>query len=141
MIKALFLVAMLSLSLPQSSVGSVDGVWIAEFDGRTFIRLELHTVSGTTRGGMSLGHFEVDEQGAVRRAEEAPNDLAPIINFAKRGSVLTFSRKGVGKPEPFEVRLIDANAAELRVILSDSDRKAFAEEGIPMPKTIRLKRQ
>jgi hypothetical protein len=40
----------------------------------------------------------------------------------------------------FELRLIDASAAELRFLLSDGDRQELARQGIPEFKPVRLKR-
>ena len=137
--KTLFLaVALASLSEAQTGGRPVAGVWTAEFDGRTFIRLELHTANGTIAGGISLGDLQVNQQGGVQHVGELPKRLVPIVDVAQRGSVLTFSRKDGHDTDRFELRVLDAGAAELLFIPSEEDLKELAAAGIPAPKPIRL---
>lgn len=53
----------------QTSTTSVVGTWIAQFEGTTFVRLELNTANGGITGNLGLGNIELDEKGAVRRVE------------------------------------------------------------------------
>jgi hypothetical protein len=69
----------------QSGGGPIAGTWTAQFEGRTFLRLELKTVNGTITGGMSVGNIEVDGQGALRRVGELPRDLRPILDVTPHG--------------------------------------------------------
>ena len=79
--KTLLLVAVITgVSAGQSGDRPIAGSWTAQFEGRTFLRLELKAVNGTITGGMSVGNIEVDSQGAVRRADAPPRDLTPIFD-------------------------------------------------------------
>jgi hypothetical protein len=134
-------VAIAAVSAVQSDGPSVAGSWTARFDGRTFLRLELKTANGAITGGVSLGHFEVDSQGAVRRADESPRDLTPIFDVKLRSSVLTFARKDGASTDRFEVRLLDGGSAELQFLIDDEDLEELAADGVPAPKPIRLTKQ
>ena len=137
--KALFLVAAIAaLSVSQSAVGPIAGRWAATFEGRTFIRLELKTVNGAMTGAMSIGNFELDAQGLVRRADEAPPDLTPIFDVTLRGSNVTFSRKDVDDADQFLLRVLDTGDADLELLLTDEDREELAASGVPIPKPIHL---
>ena len=87
------LIALTAVAAGQTGGGPVSGSWAAQFEGRTFVRLELKTVDGTITGGLSLGNIEVDGQGALRRVDESPRDLTPIFDVTQRASTLTFYRK------------------------------------------------
>lgn len=140
--KTLALVLMLASGTAGQSVApSVAGSWTGQFEGRTFLRLELKSVNGSITGGMSIGNIEVDKQGALRSAKEAPRDLTPIVDFVDHGSSVAFARKDGDDTDHFELRLIDASHAELRFLLSDEDREALAADGVPAPKPIALTRQ
>ena len=65
-------VAITALSVCQPAGGPIAGSWTAKFEDLTFIRLEIKTVDGAIAGGISVGHFEVDPQGGVKRADAAP---------------------------------------------------------------------
>ena len=134
-------VAIAAVSAGQSDGASIAGSWTARFEGRTFVRLELKTENGTITGGISLGNVEADSQGAVRRADESPRALAPIFDVKRRASILTFSRKDGDSIDRFEVRLLDAGDAELKLLLDDEDLEELAASGIPTPKPIHLAKQ
>ena len=131
-------VAIAAVSAVQSDTAPIAGSWIAQFDSRTFVRLELKTANGTITGGISLGNFEVDSQGAVRRADESPRALTPIFDVTRRASILTFSRKDDASIDRFEVRLLDSGDVELKLLLDDEELEEFAADGIPTPKPIHL---
>ena len=76
----------------------------------------------------------------MSKAESAPRELTPIFDLAVRDSTLSFSRKEGHDTDRFEMRLLGAEAAELRFLLSDADRSELAASGVAMPKPIRLKR-
>lgn len=130
-----------AVSAGQSDGAAIAGSWTARFDGRTFLRLELETANGTITGGIGVGNFEVDKQGAVRRADEAPRALTPIFDVKLSASILTFSRKDGASTDRFEVRLLDAGGAELQFLLDDEDLADLAADGIPTPKPIHLTKQ
>jgi hypothetical protein len=134
-------VAMTAVLAGQSGGASITGSWTAQFEGRTFLRLELKTVNGTIAGGMSVGNFEVDKQGALRRVAESPRDLTPIFDVTQRASTVTFSRKDGSDTDRFELRLLETGQAELQFLLNDADREELAANGVPTPKPIRLTKQ
>ena len=88
-----------------------------------------------------MGNVEIDSQGAVRRADESPRALTPIFDVKLRASLLTFSRKDGDSIERFEVRLLDAGNAEIKLLLDDEDLEELAADGIPTPKPIHLAKQ
>ncbi len=116
----------------------INASWLAEFEGRTFIRLELKTINDMITGGISLGNFEVDAQGLVRRVDDASPSLTPISDVTRRASTVTFFQKG--GDDHFEFRLLDTGGADLELILDDEAREELAASGIPMPKPIRLRK-
>ena len=134
-------VAIAAVSSVQSDSTSIAGSWTARFDGRTFVTLELKTANGTITGGISMGNFEVDSQGVVRRADESPRALTAIFDVKLRASLLTFSRKDGDSTNRFEVRLLDGGDAELRFLVDDEDLEELAADGIPAPKPIHLAKQ
>ena len=139
--KTLAMTVAMTAALAYQPVAPLAGTWIAQFEGRTFVRLELETVNGTLTGGMAIGPFEVDGQGALRRAEESPRDLTPIFDVTQQPSTVTFSRKDGSDTDRFELRLLEGGRAELRMLLNEADRKELAASGIPTPKPIPLTRQ
>ena len=140
--KTLLLVAVITgVSPGQSGDRPIAGSWTAQFEGRTFLRLELKAVNGTITGGLSVGNIEVDSQGAVRRADAPPRDLTPIFDVTQHASTLTFSRKDGADTDRFELRLLDAGGAELGFLLDDADRQELEASGTPAPKPIHLTKQ
>jgi hypothetical protein len=139
--KTLTLFAMMCAAAISQSGPSVAGIWIAQLDGRTFVRLELADASGNIKGGIALGNIEFDKSGAVGKAGEPPRNLTTISETAQRGAVVTFSVASSDDADRFEFRLIDAGRAELRLLVSDDQREELADMGIPALKPIPLTRQ
>lgn len=125
----------------QAGTPSVAGTWTAEFESRPFVRLQLETAKGAVTGGMSIGNIEFDKTGMVRKTGEPPRELIPIFDVTQKGSIITFSRRESSDIDRFELRVLDARRAELRLLLSDEDIKELAEERIPVPKPILLTRR
>ena len=134
-------VAITCFTAGQSNPSTIAGTWTAEFNGRTFVRLELKTAGGTIAGGMSIGDIEINEQGALKKVGEMPAKLTPIFDARQEGSLLTFSRKDSTDIDRFELRLLDGKRAELVLVLTEDDRKELAAEGVPTPKPIVLTRR
>jgi hypothetical protein len=134
----LFATALVALSLAQS-LESYGGTWIAEFKGASFVRLELSLTDGTLAGRIALGDMEVDAEGRVKAARQAPDRLTPVFDVAVRDSIVSFSHKDGNDTDRFEMRL-SGGEAELRFILDDETRKELADEGIPLPKPVRLRK-
>jgi hypothetical protein len=135
------LASICALTAGQSPVPSIGGTWTAEFEGHAFVRLELSGAGGTMKGGISVGNFELDKAGAVRRANVAPPGLRPISDVKQAQSVMTFSVVGTDDSDRFEFKLIDASRAELRLLLTDEVREELEAEGIPTPQPISLTRR
>ena len=132
--------AITALSVAQPVEQPIVGSWTATFDGRTFIRLEITSVTGALGGGMSLGNIEVDPQGMVKSVETAPSILTPILGVVRKGSIVTFFMKEGNSTDEFQLRLRASADADLHFILNDADRKELAEAGVPPPKPIHLSR-
>jgi hypothetical protein len=140
--KVLALVLALAVSTAGQSTGQwAVGSWSAQFDGRTFLKLEVKSPHGELAGGISVGDIEVDEQGGLRRVKDAPLDLKPIVDVVDHGRRITFSCKNGNDTDRLELRLSDANHAELSFLLSESDREALAAEAVSAPKPIILVKQ
>ena len=129
----------LALTAGQAGNQAFAGTWIAEFEGKTFARLELTVDNGTVGGRISLGNIEVNPDGEVRMAESAPAALSAIFDVVVNRSTLSFTRKDGADTDHFEMRLV-GEQAELRFLPSEEDRRELAAAGVPVPKPIRLKK-
>ena len=125
----------------QASGTPSAGSWRAQFEGRTFVALELESANGTVTGLISLGDVEVDKQGALARVSEPKRKPTPIFDVSQTGSTLRFAVKDGNDTDQFELRVLDAGRAELRMLLADQDVKELAAQGIPVPKPFALTRQ
>ena len=134
------LIAIAAVSAVQSGLSPITGSWTAQFEGRTFLRLDLNTVDGRLTAAMAVGNIELDKEGALRGVRELPREFRPIFDVTRRASTVTFFRKDTADstPDRFELRLLDTGDAELHVLLSDEDCREFAANGVPPPKPIRL---
>jgi hypothetical protein len=135
---ALLAAVLVALSFGQS-LEPYRGTWVAEFDGTAFIRLELDVTGGALGGRIALGDMEVDADGRVKAAKEAPNRPAPIFDVVVRDSILSFSRKDGNDTDRFEVHL-NGSAAELRFVLDEDTLEELTDAGIAVPKPVQLKR-
>jgi hypothetical protein len=139
--KMLLPLAISAVALAQAGPQSFAGTWTAEQAGQTFVRLELR-LSGSTLGGqISLGDIHVDKKGVVERAKAAPAASTPLLDVARQDGLLTFARKDGRDTDHFQLKVIDENTAELTFILSDTDRKELAAQGIPSLAPIKLTKQ
>lgn len=125
----------------QATGTPMAGTWRAEFEGRTFVTLELESANGTVTGLIGLGDVEVDKQGALARVSEPKRKPTPIFDVSQTGSTLRFAVKDGNDTDQFELRVLDAGRAELRMLLADQDVKELAAQGIPVPKPFALTRQ
>jgi hypothetical protein len=120
-------------------LGSYSGNWTADFHGTTYVRLALRDTAGVPQGAMSIGKsIHVDGQGNLDGVAEAPSTLGPIIDARRNGDVVSFSYENGGDVDKFELRFIDTNTAELRLMLPEEARQELAADGIPLPKPFRL---
>ena len=122
--------------------GPYTGDWTADYQGTIYVRLSLSEKSGSPQGAMSVGKsIHVDDKGIVDRADEAPLTLRPLADVRRSGDVWSFSYADADRDvSKFELRLIDANSAELALILSEEERQQFAADKIPLLKPFRLKK-
>ena len=134
------LVAMLAFASTQAKPQAYIGQWTAAFGGATYVRLQLTESNGAVSGRISLGNIEVNPQGEVRRADNAPSEFSPLLDVVLRETMLTFARKDGEDTDRFEMRLLKDNTAELTFLLTDEVRREIAAEGIPVPKPVRLTR-
>lgn len=139
--KTLLLVLALGTVIPtQTTADRLAGVWTAEFQGHTYVRLELKPTNDTIGGTISVGDIEVDAQGAVRHATDARNPT-PILDAKFHDATLTFARMDGTDTDRFELHLLEAGTAELRFLLDDATIQELAADGIPVPKPVRLTRR
>ena len=133
------MVAVIALA-GQSASARMVGYWTAQFDGRTYVRLDLKSSNGTLSGGTSLGSVEVDKAGAPFRVGEAPRELTPIFDVTATNTTLRFARKDGRDTDRFELKLDEAGRAELQFLLTDRQLRHLAADGIPAPKPFPLTR-
>ncbi len=138
---ATLLIALAVVPSGQTGATSVAGSWTAQFQGTTFVRLELKTANGGVTGAISLGNIEVDDRGAVRRVDAAPPGLKPISDVTQRGSTLMFLLKEGDEPDRFEFHLLEGGRGELHLLLDEDDLEELKDNGIPAPRPIQLTRQ
>jgi hypothetical protein len=100
----------------------------------------LNDKAGAPQGATSIGKsIQVDGQGNVDRVTEAPAALRPLTDVRRNGNVLSFSYEDDGHDvSKFELRLLDPNTAELRLLLPEDERRQLASEGVSLPKPFRL---
>lgn len=123
----------------QTPATKYDGIWIAQFEGVTWARLELRTVNGALTGGISLGNIEMNEDGTLRHVDPAPKELSPIFDVRERGTAISFARKDASDTDRFEISLA-STGLDLAFLFTEEDKREFAAEGIPLPKPVRLVR-
>ena len=125
----------------QSAAPRMVGTWTAQFDGKTYVRLDVRSSNGTLSGGISLGSVEVDKTGALSKVGDAPAELAPIIDVTATNTTLTFARRDGRDTDRFEFKMTEAGRAELQFVLTERQRQHLKTDGIPDPKPFQLTRQ
>jgi hypothetical protein len=138
-VTALLLAAAIA-TIPATQSDSAVGSWTAEFQGRTFVRLELRTAGGSLTGEISVGNIQVDDQGGLRDVGEAPATATPIFDVVQKSSSLTFARKDGDDTDRFEFRVLPDGRGELQLAPTEEFRREMAANGIPMPKPIAMTR-
>jgi hypothetical protein len=134
-------VALIASTLGQSpNVQPFVGRWAADHDGRPVVRLDLRMNGGTLGGSIQLADIHLDARGDVETVLSGLSSSSALIDVTPRGGALAFSRRDGDDIDHFEMRVIDDHAAELRFIPSDADLRELANNGVPMPKPIRLTR-
>ena len=121
----------------QATGTPMAGTWRAEFEGRTFVTLEFESANGTVTGLIGLGDVEVDKQGALSRVSEPKRKPTPIFDVSQTGSTLRFAVKDGNDTDQFELRVLDAGRAELRMLLANQSVEGTRGAGHPRPKAVR----
>ncbi|MGD0129678.1 MAG: M56 family metallopeptidase [Terriglobia bacterium] len=98
------------------------GTWRGQFNGKTYIIVNLKETDGLLAGGVSVGGFGINDSGQVARVKEEanPRDAVPISNARLEGALLSFSGRTPdgGSDVLFQMKLEGGNAAELKCILA-----------------------
>jgi hypothetical protein len=126
--------------ISQSPTQSYAGVWVAEHNGTTYVRLNLQITDGHLAGTISLADsIHVDPQGEVDRATAAPETATAIQEIKVTDGVLSFSRKDDGGDvDRFEMRLTGDQTAGLSLMLDEDTRQELASDGVPVPRPFRI---
>jgi hypothetical protein len=98
------------------------------------------SLDSVPRGTLGTGNIHVDKDGVVDEAEDVPFE-DPIENIVVNGSTIAFARKDGNDLERFELRILGNDTAELVLLLSGEVVRELKQEGIPLPKPIRLQRR
>jgi hypothetical protein len=119
----------------------LSGSWTANFQGTTYVRLAFAEGATALQGTMSIGQsIHVDDEGNVDRVTAASFTPNRMLDIRWNDGVLSFGIKDGPDVDRFEFRLIDANRAELAMILSGEERSQAAAGQLPLPKPFRLTR-
>ena len=129
----------LTLAAGQTSSQRYAGTWIAEFEGTTFVRLELTPAKESLSGRIALGDVEFNADGNVRKAKAAPARFTPIFDIVMGDASFSFARKDGNDTDRFEMRWTGQDA-ELVFLISEEDRKELAATGVPVLKPFRLRK-
>src|SRR4029077_3582002 len=133
----------LALAFVAIALGQPDsrlaGTWTADYHGTTYVRIALADGTAGPQGTMSIGPSNhVDKEGKVDSATPASTTLTRMLDVRWNGAVLSFSIKGDDDVDRFELRLINANTAELTPIVPEEQQRELAADGIPLPQPFRL---
>jgi hypothetical protein len=126
--------------LPSQLPQALSGTWVADLNGRTFIRLELNIVEGRVTGALGTGNIHVDQNGVVDEAEPVPATLTPLSDFETKDGMVSFTRQEGNDPEQFRLRVVAEGRAELILVLSEEDLQELKDDDIPVPKPIPLRK-
>ena len=134
----LFAMAFVGLVLGQPD-NVLNGNWTANFQGTTYVRMAFAEGSTVLQGTMSIGQsIHVDDEGNVDRVTAASSTPTRMLDIRWNDGVLSFGINDGPDVDRFEFRLIDANHAELTMIIPGEERRQLAAERIPLPKPFRL---
>ena len=133
-----FAIAFVGLVLAQPG-NVLNGNWTANFQGTTYVRLAFADGATAPQGTMSIGQsIHVDVEGNVDNATAASSTPTRMLDTRWNDGVLSFGINDGPDVDRFEFRLIDANHAELAMILSEEERRQAAAAQMPLPKPFRL---
>jgi hypothetical protein len=115
--------------IPTAQSSNAAGVWTAEFNGKTFVKLELKAEGATLAGRISASDIHLDDNGDLRSVGDLPAGR-PIFDVKQNEGTVTFSSKDDGDTNNFEFRLRDDGRADLRLLLTEAFRAELAANGI-----------
>ena len=133
-------VAAFALALGQPDSQLFAGTWAADQHDRPFVRLALRVESGALAGWIRLADIHVDARGDVETVMSDLPEATTLLDITTQARTLTFSRRDGNEIDRFEMAVIDDRTAELRFLFTDALRRELADDGIPMPRPIRLTR-
>jgi hypothetical protein len=133
-----FAIAVVGLVLGQPGNG-LNGNWTGNFQGTTYVRVAFAEGATAPQGTMTIGQsIHVDDEGNVDRVTAASSTPTRMLDMRWNDGVLSFGINDGPDVDRFEFRLLDANHAELTLILSEEERRQGAAEQLPLPKPFRL---
>jgi hypothetical protein len=134
----IFAIAFVGLVLGQPG-NMLNGNWTANFQGATYVRLAFAEGATVPQGTMSIAQsIHVDDEGNVDSVIVGSSTPTRMVDIRWNEGVLSFGTNDGPDVDRFELRLIDANHAELTPIFSEEERRQFTAEHIPLPKPLRL---
>ena len=108
---------------PPSDADSSDafvGTWQAQFQGKTFLTINLSKQDGKFSGTISHSTFQLDNSGELTSAEQKDGQ-DPAADLAIDGKVLRLADKDERR---FEMDLTGAGEADLKLLTTPSDSAA-----------------
>ena len=122
----------LQASGPDTDLQHYVGTWYAKFKGKTFVTIVLKKQDGKLTGTESHTEIQVDKNGELTSAEQLDGS-EPILEAKLTHGILRITLKEEDSQDliQFEMKLTDANQAELRVL---------APPDVPTPKPWKLER-
>jgi hypothetical protein len=133
-----FAIAFVGLVLGQPG-NVLNGTWTANFQGTTYVRLALAEGATVPQGTMTIGQtIHVDDDGNVDSVTAISRAPTRMFDVRWSNGVLSFGVNDGPDVDRFEFRMIDANHAELAMILSEEERRQLAADQMPLPKPFPL---
>jgi hypothetical protein len=134
-------VALIASALGQQPSGQpFAGQWAADHDGHPVVHLDLRMNADALAGSIRLADIHVDAKGDVETVLSGLSAPTLLIDVTTRSRTLAFSRRDGDDIDHFEMIVIDDRTAELRFLPSDALRRELADNGIPLPRPVRLTR-
>jgi hypothetical protein len=117
----------------------LNGSWTATFHGTTYMRLTIADGATALQGTMSIARsIHADAEGNVDSVIAGSFTPTQMRDIRWKDGVLSFGINDGPDVDRFEFRLIDANHAQLAMILSEEERRQAAAEQLPLPKPFPL---
>jgi hypothetical protein len=116
-----------SQSVPDEKTNSESarrfvGIWTAEFQDTTFLRLEIRMADGKFTGNIATGNIHTAEDGRLTDVSVPdPNHATAIFDIAMDGNTLTFKRRDGDDIDRMQLTLTTRGTAELRFTGTDSE--------------------